>query len=180
MAISGSRMSCPSKKRERGKMTMNNETKLYIAYGSNMNLEQMALRCPTARVIGTSQLTGHRLLFRGGHTNAVATVEPCKGKAVPVLVWEIAPADEDALDRYEGFPFLYRKENVKIKLDGEPTTVMVYIMNVEMPAGRYRPLGKPNPYYYTTILEGYKDAGFDIDILRQATIDSANADQEPQ
>ena len=43
---------------------------------------------------------------------------------------------------------------------------MVYVMN------EGRPLGQPSCYYYTIILEGYKDAGFDIDILRQATIDS--------
>lgn len=38
---------------------------LYLAYGSNMNQTQMALRCPTARVVGISQLKGYELLFRG-------------------------------------------------------------------------------------------------------------------
>ena len=33
---------------------------LYIAYGSNINLQQMAYRCPHSRVAGTSE----RLLFR--------------------------------------------------------------------------------------------------------------------
>lgn len=82
--------------------------KLYIAYGSNLNLGQMADRCPTAKVVGASELMDYRLLFRGAHAGAVATVEPYKGGSVPVLVWEIAPADEAALDRYEGWPFLYR------------------------------------------------------------------------
>ena len=36
----------------------------------------------------------------------------------------------------------------------------------------YRPLGRPSAYYYTTILEGYKSADFNVDILRQATVDS--------
>jgi hypothetical protein len=53
---------------------------------------------------------------------------------------------------------------------------MVYIMNEEMPIDRARPLGQPNAYYYTTILEGYKEAGFDIETLRQATIDSVEED----
>jgi len=142
------------------------DKKLYVAYGSNLNIKQMANRCPTARVVGTSTLKDWRLLFRGAHAGAVATVEPFKGGSVPVLVWELTSADEAALDRYEGWPFLYRKETVKVKLGGKNVKAMVYVMN------EGRPLGQPSCYYYTTILEGYKDAGFDLDILRQATIDS--------
>jgi len=145
--------------------------KLYIAYGSNLNLSQMASRCPTAKVLGTSEMKGWRLLFRGAHAGAVATVEPFKGGSVPVLVWEITPADEAALDRYEGWPFLYRKENVKVKLNGKSVTAMVYIMNDG------RPLGQPSCYYYSTILEGYKSAGFDVDILRKATTDSVDTEE---
>ena len=33
----------------------------YIAYGSNMVEEQMAWRCPTARLVGTGTITGARL-----------------------------------------------------------------------------------------------------------------------
>ena len=142
------------------------DKKLYIAYGSNLNIKQMANRCPTAKVVGTSTLKDWRLLFRGAHAGAVATVEPFKGGSVPVLVWELTSADETALDRYEGWPFLYRKETVKVKLGGKTVKAMVYVMN------EGRPLGQPSCYYYTTILEGYKDAGFDLDILRQATADS--------
>ena len=39
--------------------------KKYIAYGSNLNLEQMARRCPTAKVIGAGEIRDHELLFRG-------------------------------------------------------------------------------------------------------------------
>ena len=155
---------------------MKKGNKLYIAYGSNMNLAQMANRCPTAAVVGASEMRGYRLLFRGGHANAVATVEPYSGGSVPVVVWEITPADEAALDRYEGYPFLYRKETVKVKLNGKAVSAMVYIMNEEDDYA-YRPLGRPNAYYYTTIIEGYKDAGFDIDILRKATTDSAETEE---
>jgi len=131
------------------------DKKLYIAYGSNLNIKQMANRCPTAKVVGASMLKDWRLLFRGAHAGAVATVEPF-----------MTSSDEAALDRYEGWPFLYRKETVKVKLGGKNVKAMMYVMN------EGRPLGQPSCYYYTTILEGYKDAGFDLDILRQATIDS--------
>ncbi len=122
---------------------MNN--KLYLAYGSNLNLKQMANRCPTAKVLGASQINDHRLLFRGAHAGAVATIEPFKGGNVPVLVWEITPVDESALDRYEGWPFLYRKETIKVKFGGKTVKAMVYIMNDG------RPLGQPSCYYYSTI-----------------------------
>ena len=146
--------------------------KLYLAYGSNLNLEQMANRCPTAKVVGNSKINGYRLLFRGAHAGAVATIEPFKGESVPVLAWEITPADEAALDRYEGGPFLYRKETIKVRLNGKTVQAMVYIMN------EGRPLGQPSCYYYSTILDGYKSAGFDVEILRKAVADSFEEDDE--
>lgn len=146
--------------------------KLYLAYGSNLNLEQMANRCPTAKVVGNSKINGYRLLFRGAHAGAVATIEPFKGESVPVLAWEITPADEAALDRYEGWPFLYRKETIKVRLNGKTMQAMVYIMN------EGRPLGQPSCYYYSTILDGYKSAGFDVEILRKAVADSFEEDDE--
>ena len=146
--------------------------KYYIAYGSNLNLPQMAERCPTARVIGASRMNDSRLLFRGPHGGAVATVEPCKGSSVPVLVWEITEADEEALDRYEGWPYLYRKEMVKIKLGRKTIDALVYLMN------EGKPLNQPSSYYYSVIYDGYKSAGFDIEILKKATTDSLEGEDE--
>ena len=115
----------------------------YIAYGSNLNLEQMRHRCPTAKVLGTAVMHGWALRFRG-----VATIERCKGAKVPVLVWSIQPGDEKALDRYEGWPHLYRKETVRVYLDGKQVTCMVYIMN-----GDRHPYRVPSSCYYDTIRE---------------------------
>ena len=139
---------------------------LYLAYGSNLNLEQMAARCPTAKVAGAAILKDYRLLFCGRHSNAVATVKPQEGSNVPVLLWEITSADEAALDRYEGWPYLYRKESVAVTLDGKEVDAMAYIMN------EGRPLGKPSCDYYNVILQGYRSAGFDVDILKQAVKNS--------
>lgn len=139
----------------------------YIAYGSNLNLEQMAYRCPTAKVIGNARLNGYELLFRGGNGGAVATVEKKKDSSVPVLVWELEPSDEAALDRYEGWPHFYRKEWVKVQMGKQWVKVMVYIMNDG------RPLGSPSRYYYNTILQGYSSADFDSAILDDAVRKSA-------
>lgn len=136
--------------------------KLYIAYGSNLNLERMAHRCPTARPVGKVELNDYQLLFRGGRGGSVATVEPIKGKSVPCLLWEITPTDEAALDRYEGYPYLYRKETIKAKFGKEDIEAMIYIMN----EGYH--LNSPSLYYYSIILDGYKSADFDTNILKQA------------
>ena len=146
--------------------------KLYLAYGSNLNLEQMSHRCPTAKVVGATTIKDYALLFRGQNGGAVATIEPIKGSEVPCLVWEITPTDEMALDRYEGYPFLYRKEIVKVKLGRKTVEIMVYIMN------EGKPLNAPSCYYYSTILQGYKSAGFDVAILKKAVADSVEVHDE--
>ena len=92
------------------------QERLYIAYGSNLNLPQMERRCPTAKVVGTSEIKNYELLFRG-----VATVEPKEGASVPILLWKIETLDEAALDRYEGWPHLYRKEMMDVELEGKLT-----------------------------------------------------------
>lgn len=71
--------------------------KLYIAYGSNMDEEQMAFRCPTATLVGTAIVEGYELMFKGSRTGSYATIEPKEGSIVPVLVWEIGQMDERRL-----------------------------------------------------------------------------------
>ena len=129
--------------------------KTYIAYGSNINLPQMAHRCPTAKVKGVGYISGWKLTFKGNEGSAVATIEPDKNGKVPVLIWEIEPSDERALDRYEGYPWLYRKETITATLGSEKIDAMVYIMN------EGRGYGAPHPRYYETIRQGYEE--FDID-----------------
>lgn len=138
----------------------------YIAYGSNLNLDQMIQRCPSAQIAGTSIMKDWRLLFRGGGTNAVATAERCLGESVPVLIWQIQSQDEAALDSYEGWPKLYRKEMLQIELNGKTVDAMIYIMNEVVP------YGVPSPYYYNIIREGYITVGFDTGILQKAVFDS--------
>ena len=46
----------------------------YIAYGSNLNIGQMARRCPEAEMIGTGRLEQYELEFRGREGNAHANI----------------------------------------------------------------------------------------------------------
>ena len=131
--------------------------RLYVAYGSNLNLPQMKRRCPKAKVAGVSEIKGYELLFRG-----VATIEPKEDGKVPVGLFWITQGDEKALDRYEGWPHLYHKETLELELNGRPVSAMVYVMN----EGRKAAL--PVGCYYDVIAEGDQTFGFDEKVLEQA------------
>lgn len=51
------------------------EKRYYIAYGSNLNIRQMRMRCPGARIMGTSEIEDYELLFKGSQTGAYLTIE---------------------------------------------------------------------------------------------------------
>lgn len=138
--------------------------KLYVAYGSNINLSQMAHRCPTAKVVGTSEIKDYELVFRGSKTGSYANIEPCEGSSVPVVLWSIKPKDEVALDRYEGYPRFYDKENMKFNINGEDVIAFVYVMT------EGHKLGLPSELYRKTIEDGYKTVGFYTDILENAIV----------
>lgn len=102
---------------------MKNTSTLYIAYGSNMNIAQMAQRCLTAKPVANSWL--------------------------------------------EGYPRLYRKETVWIKLGKKKYPAMIYIMN-----GDSYSYGLPSKTYFDTICDGYLSAGFDPKLLHQAVAEN--------
>ena len=126
--------------------------KLYFAYGANINLNQMDVRCPDARVVGPAVLEGYELLFRGNSRGCgVATIAPKEGAAVHGLLWSITPRCEQSLDGYEGFPHLYRKEQVVVRDNaGRNIPVMAYVMT-----GVWRSPALPSLSYYYGIQEGF-------------------------
>lgn len=147
-------------------------SKYYIAYGSNLSVEQMARRCPDAEIVGTTVLAGWRLLFKG-----CATIEPNGDRNTPVLIWRISTRDEERLDVYEGWPDLYFKKDLEVEVTpfggGEPQTLtaMVYIMD------KRHICHAPSRFYYEVLDEGYRRFGFDRSLLRQALEDSVGAEE---
>ena len=144
------------------------EPRLYVAYGSNLNVQQMAHRCPTARLYATGVIKDYELQFKGQPQSAFATIAKKPGSEVPVAVWEIQRADEYFLDRYEGYPSHYFKKDVPVELnDGREVNAMVYIMNLRMG------FGMPSTHYYRTVHQGYLDCKLDTSVLNKALGDSA-------
>jgi hypothetical protein len=78
---------------------------LYFAHGSNLDREQMHVRCPAARLVGKARLDGYRHCFPRQsriRLSAVASVEPAAGEAVWGMLHEIADGDIVRLDEREG------------------------------------------------------------------------------
>ncbi|MCM1189824.1 MAG: gamma-glutamylcyclotransferase [bacterium] len=139
--------------------------KLYVAYGSNLHLAQMASRCPDAKVYGSGVIKNYRLAFY-----RVASILPEPGAEVPVGVWTISPQDEKNLDRYEGFPHLYRKEIVNVVMEnGKTVAAMAYVMNR---GGMETP---PGAAYYNTIHSGYRAFGLDTAYLEKTVKNIADS-----
>lgn len=137
----------------------------YIAYGSNLNISQMRRRCPHATILGTANLKGWELLFKGSKTGSYLTIEENENGTVPVAIWEVTESDEAALDRYEGFPSFYYKKEIRLQYRGIRTgrrrtvTAFAYIMHEE------RPIGVPADFYMRTCLDGYDTFRFDRNVL---------------
>ena len=139
------------------------EKRLYVAYGSNLNLYQMKFRCPTAKLIGTGIVKDHELQFKGRSDCAFATIAPNEGGAVPVAVWELKESDEKSLDRYEGFPSHYFKQEIPVEMNnGKTISGMVYIMNLR------QSFGVPSKGYVQTVSEGYRSCRLDMSVLKDA------------
>ena len=152
---------------------MREEEVFCIAYGSNLSEERMKGRCPDAEVFGTSLIQGYRLLFKQSGTGAYATIEQDANCEVPVVVYRMTTEDESRLDRFEGCPKYYRKQEFLLPiwcLNGvkrkRRRNCIAYIMHEE------RLLGEPTKEYYSLLDQGYERWGFDKVWLEKALKDS--------
>lgn len=151
------------------------EGKYYFAYGSNMNLGQMAFRCPAAEVVENVRVEGYRLAFCGRPSgNGVATILPDEGNHVNGVLWKITKECERNLDYYEGYPHLYSKETICVKnADGKERDVTVYTINEPY---KSQP-SVPSSAYLEGILEGCRENG----ISEKAVLEAAeNTRRETQ
>ncbi|MDE7363470.1 MAG: gamma-glutamylcyclotransferase [Ruminococcus sp.] len=136
--------------------------KFYLAYGSNLNIQQMKSRCPDAKIVGTAEIKGYELLFKGSKTGSYLTIEKAENSSVPVGVWEVSDDDELRLDIYEGYPNFYYKTEMEVTINCRKIMAFVYIMHEE------RPIGIPSSSYVRTCVQGYRDFEFDLKHLRLA------------
>ena len=147
---------------------MDMHKRYYMAYGSNLSVEQMARRCPDAKIVGKAVIPDWKLVFKYH-----ADIVPCEGAQVQVLIWEISSEDEKSLDLYEGYPHYYTKRMMNVAmtdLNGEhPQEVeaMVYVMT-----DAHFKLAMPSKGYYDVLAKGYREFGFDDRFLRFALLEA--------
>lgn len=104
---------------------------LYAAYGSNLDPQQMAARCPHSPLRGTGWLAGWRITFGGeGWDGSLPTVVEDASSQVFVALYDVTDADEADLDLWESAGTgLYRKLRIRVAtLDGEPPA-WVYVLD---------------------------------------------------
>jgi len=132
---------------------------LYFAYGSNLHLEQMAIRCPTSRLVCTAALDGWRLAER-----VHADIEPGGDSDVVYgALFDIGPDDEHALDRYEGVRggyYVKRTVNVVSGANGHTFAALTYVMGQKW--GAARESGAFSEGYALTCAIGAIDCGIPI------------------
>jgi hypothetical protein len=139
--------------------TLLQPTTMYWAYGSNLNKKQMKIRCPRAKPVGPLYLRNGLLTFR-----YYADVEQKDGEDYVIAggLWRITRKCEEELDLYEGVANqVYEKRYLLLSVKGKPEKCLYYRMLGEgiMP---------PDPNYFETIQEGYKDFGLDEKLLEAA------------
>jgi len=137
--------------------------KYYLAYGSNLNLRQMNLRCKNSIPIGTTILKDYRLVYKGVIDNySYLTIEKSKGHHVPIGVYEINTLDELSLDKYEGFPKFYYKKDFSFNINDQEEKGLIYIMH------ECFDYCMPSQEYINTCIQGYEDFNFDKNLLDEA------------
>jgi len=140
--------------------------KIYIAYGSNMNIRQMDDRYPAAKLVGTTYLRDYILVFECAEESAgFASVKKRNGSVVPVVLWKTTKSDEKLLDEQEGCPNFYRKECLQVEFNGQLLNGYVYIMNNGKPC-------LPSAKYYKAVEDGYKANNIDLTYLVEALKDT--------
>lgn len=120
-------------------------TRNYFAYGSNMDAEQMARRCPEATALGVAILDGWDVAI---NDRGVATIVPDPAALVEGVLWRVTETCLRALDRYEGVASgLYRREQLALHGEGGLLEATVYVATSSEPGG-------PRAGYLESILAG--------------------------
>lgn len=133
---------------------------VYFAYGSNLDRQQMARRCPSAMPMTGAVLPNHQLAFAGHSAvwgGGVATVRPKPGAHVNGMLYLLADTDLARLDQFEGAPYTYeRRSKIVVDEAGKRRRVHVYTIaeDLDEPA-------LPSRKYLDVIERAYERLGFD-------------------
>lgn len=155
------------------------ESLLYFAYGSNMSTRRLRRRVPSARVVGTALLPGHRLAWhkKGSDGSGKCDIPVADSDdAVYGVVYAIDPAHKPRLDRAEGLGFSYGQKHVDVRLLGGEEAVGA----VTYYALRIDPARVPYGWYREHVLIGAREHALPAHYVRRIERVAAIADPNPR
>lgn len=144
---------------------------LYFAYGSNMDIEQMRMRCAGAEVVGIGALADHALCFPRHSTSrdcGVASITPKPGAETLGVVYRLSADNIARLDGCEEFVEgraaelnSYNRVEIEVLVDGRPCLAQTYVAVTQ--DGAFR----PNAAYLQHLLDGAAMHAFPADYVVQ-------------
>lgn len=116
---------------------------LYFAYGANMDVAAMALRCPGSKPLGLARLPRHRFIItRDGYASVVRDPR----RVVYGVLWDASLSDIRTLDKFEAVNSgLYVKITQSVLVEGGSRRALIYV-------GCSGFIGKPRPGYLENVL----------------------------
>jgi gamma-glutamylcyclotransferase (GGCT)/AIG2-like uncharacterized protein YtfP len=136
----------------------------YFAYGSNLDLLQMQLRCPEAQFVSTAKLDGYRLCFpRKSFIRdcAVISIEPSMSESVWGALYELDGTDIQRLDEREGYDKKrdralnqYNRITVRVETADERAVVAEVYVATATPSP-----GLPSPQYVGYLVASAAECG---------------------
>ena len=135
----------------------------YFAYGSNMSSMRLKARVPSAAVIGTGVLRGHRLVFHKVSNDGSGKCDVTESESDDVMgvLYEINEIEKLALDRVEGLNHGYDEKAIDVELtSGEVVSAVTYFATNTDPGLR------PYTWYKRHVLEGAREANLPSEYTR--------------
>jgi len=135
---------------------MSKEHFIAFAYGSNMFSARLRERCPSARAVGTAELSGHELRWhkvskKDGSGKCDVVASETSDSSVLGVLYEIPVDEKSGLDRAEGLGAGYEENEVEVLCGGRSIIAKAYrATNIDATL-------RPNTWYRALVIAGAKE-----------------------
>jgi gamma-glutamylcyclotransferase len=136
----------------------------YFAYGSNLDLMQMQLKCPDAQFVSTARLDGYRICFpRKSFVRdcAIVSIEPDVAESVWGALYEIDDSELKRLDEREGYrpqrePHRNSRNRITVRVEGSDERSVSAETYAAVPSENP---GLPSPHYIGYLVASAAECG---------------------